>query len=170
MITIIVAVAENNAIGNKGELIYHISADLKRFKALTTGHTVLMGRKTFQSLPNGALPNRRNIVLSRNKDVEFPGAERYSSIEEALANCAKDEHVFVIGGAEIYRQALPLADELELTRIHATPECADTFFPEINGSEWEEVSSQTFGPDGKNPMEYSFVTLKKHSRPNRLAE
>lgn len=161
MITIIAAIAENGAIGNKGELVYHISADLKRFKALTTGHTVLMGRKTFQSLPKGALPDRRNIVLSRNADIEFPGAERFSSIEEALASCTENEHVFVIGGAEIYRQALPLADRLELTRIYAIPECADAFFPEINEDEWNMVASETFEPDGKNLLRYSFVTLHR---------
>ena len=159
MTSIIVAIAENNAIGNKGELVYHIPADLKRFKALTTGHTVLMGRKTFQSLPKGALPNRRNIVLTRNEDLEFPGAERFSSMEEALSHCADNEHIFVIGGAEIYRQALPFADELLLTRIHATPECADTFFPEIRQSEWKQTSIQTFPADDSNPIAYSFISL-----------
>lgn len=164
MVSIIVAVAENNAIGNNGDLIYHISADLKRFKNLTTGHTVLMGRKTFQSLPKGALPNRRNIVLTRNDSLEFPGAERYGSMEEALSHCTDKEHIFVIGGAEIYRQAMPFADELLLTRIHDVPECADTFFPEIAENEWEKTSVEDFPADETNPISYSFVSLNRIRR------
>ena len=129
MISIIVAIAQDRAIGYKGDLIYHLSADLKRFKALTTGHTVLMGRKTFESLPKGALPNRRNIVLTRQQGVSFPGTEVYPSITEALEHCAPDEKVFIIGGAQIYAQALELADELEITLVHDTPAEADTLLP-----------------------------------------
>lgn len=161
MISIIVAIAENGAIGNKGDLVYHISADLKRFKSLTTGNTVLMGRRTFQSLPKGALPNRRNIVLTRQTDAQFPGTEVFPSIDEALKHCALDEKVYIIGGADVYRQALPLADELELTRIHATPAEADTFFPEIDFSEWELTSSTSFDPDERNPHPYSFLTYRR---------
>lgn len=159
MLSIIVAIAENGAIGNKGQLVYHISADLKRFKALTTGHTVLMGRKTFESLPKGALPNRRNIVLTRNRSLTFPGAEVFSSIDEALDNCGADEKIYVIGGAEIYRQAIPMADELELTLIHDTPAEADTFLPAINYDEWTEIYREDHPVDESTPVSYSFVTL-----------
>ena len=132
MITIIVAIAENGAIGYKNELLYRISADLKRFKALTTGHTVMMGRKTFLSLPKGALPNRRNMVLTRDVNAQFPGTETFVSIEDALAAVGADEQVFVIGGAEIYRQTMPIADRLEVTLVHDVPANADAYFPEIS--------------------------------------
>ena len=160
MISIIVAIAENLAIGFENSLLYHISADMKRFKALTTGHTVLMGRKTFQSLPKGALPNRRNIVLTRSTDVSFPGAETFPSIEEALQHCSSDEKVYVIGGAAVYAQALPLADELEITLVHDTPLQADAFFPAF----WEQgftlVNKEDFPADDKTPA-YSFLTFVK---------
>ena len=128
MISIIAAVAKNRAIGYQNKLIYWLPNDLKRFKALTTGHTIIMGRNTFLSLPKGALPNRRNIVLSRSTKA-FPGCEVYPSIEEALKHCAPDEDIYIIGGASVYRQALPLADRLCLTEIDDTPAEADTFFP-----------------------------------------
>ena len=159
MISIIVAIAENGAIGYKGDLVYHLSADLKRFKALTTGHTVLMGRKTFESLPKGALPNRRNIVLTRQQGVSFPGTEVYQSITEALAHCASDEKVFVIGGAQIYAQALELANELEITLVHDTPAQADTFFPDYKSNgQWKLVNTEDHQPDEKNPKPYTFLT------------
>ncbi|MCQ2072220.1 MAG: dihydrofolate reductase [Bacteroidaceae bacterium] len=162
MISIIVAVAENGAIGFEGDLIYHLSADLKRFKALTTGHTVLMGRKTFESLPKGALPNRRNIVLTRQSDVTFPGTEVYASIPEALQHCTPDEKIYVIGGAQIYSQALEYADELELTLVHDTPAHADTFFPEFQSDDsWVLASREDHGPDEKNPHAYSFLTYRR---------
>lgn len=163
MVSIIVAIAENGAIGLEGDLIYHISSDLRRFRSLTVGNTVLMGRKTFQSLPKGALPNRRNIVLSRNPDAGFPGAETYSSLEDALRHCTEDEHVYVIGGAEIYRQALPIADELELTLVHDTPAAADTFFPDVDMSGWEEVYREDHPAGVDNAVSYSFVTLRRRS-------
>ena len=162
MISIIVAIAQNRAIGYKGDLIYHLSADLKRFKALTTGHTVLMGRKTFESLPKGALPNRRNIVLTRQQGVSFPGTEVYPSIKDALEHCTPDEKVFIIGGAQIYAQALELADELEITLVHDTPTQADTFFPDyINIGCWKLTNQENHDPDEKNPFPYSFLTYRK---------
>lgn len=161
MITIIVAIANNYAIGNKGELIYHIPADLKRFKALTSGHTVIMGRKTFESLPKGALPNRRNIVLTRNGELKFAGAETFTSIDEAIAHCSEDEQIFIIGGAEIYRQALPIADRLELTRIYATPSEADTYFPLIDYGEWEETANEMHKVTDGIYYGYSFITLRR---------
>lgn len=159
MISIIVAIAENGAIGYKGDLVYHLSADLKRFKSLTTGHTVLMGRKTFESLPKGALPNRRNIVLTRQKNASFPGTEVYPSLAKALDHCTTDEKVYIIGGAQIYTQALELADELEITLVHDTPAKADTFFPDyISMGCWQLISREDHEPDEKNPHPYSFLT------------
>ena len=164
MISIIVAIARNGAIGYNGDLVYHLPADMKRFKALTTGHTVLMGRKTFQSLPKGALPNRRNIVLTRQEGATFPGAEVYPSIEEALSHCTQQEKVYVIGGAQIYRQALPLADELEITLVHDTPLKADTFFPDYgNDDRWHLISCEDHEPDERNPFPYSFLTYRKQA-------
>ena len=162
MISFIVAIAQNRAIGYKGDLIYHLSADLKRFKALTTGHTVLMGRKTFESLPKGALPNRRNIVLTRQQGVSYPDTEVYPSIAEALAHCTSDEKIYVIGGAQIYNQALELADELEITLVHDTPAEADTFFPDyISNGRWKLLNREDHGPDEKNPFPYSFMTYRR---------
>ncbi len=163
MITIIVAIAENGAIGYKGDLIYHLSADLKRFKQLTTGNTVIMGRKTFQSLPKGALPNRRNIVLTRQKDLSFPGAEVYSSLDEALTHCNRDEKTYIIGGAQIYILALQLADELEITLVHDTPAQADTFFPEFGSDgSWHLVNREDHDADDRNPFPYSFLTFRRN--------
>lgn len=164
MITIIVAIADGNAIGNKGNLLYHLSADLKRFRKLTVGNTVLMGRKTFESLPKGALPDRRNIVLTRNESLQFAGAERYGSIEEALGHCSSDEHIFILGGAEIYRQSLPYADSMEITRIYAKPEEADTFFPDISADEWEETAREDFTVTDSCPYDYSFISYQRKNK------
>lgn len=158
MISIIVAIAANRAIGLRGGLIYRLSADLRRFKALTTGHTVVMGRRTFESLPKGALPNRRNIVLSRTAGAEaFPGAEVFPSLEAALAACGADEQVFIIGGASVYAEALPVADRLCLTHLDATPPEADVFFPEYDPREWRCVSSESHEADEKNEVAYTFA-------------
>lgn len=157
MISIIVAVTENNAIGKAGDLLCHISSDLKHFKAVTSGHTVIMGRKTFDSLPKGALPNRRNIVITRNSAFTAENVEVAHSLEEAL-NMAGG-NAFIIGGEQIYRQALPFADKLFLTKIHAEFPDADTFFPEIKANEWAEESRETFPSDDKNQFPYSFVNL-----------
>lgn len=162
MISIIVAIAQNGAIGYKGDLIYHLSADLRRFKELTTGHTVVMGRKTFESLPKGALPNRRNIVLTRQQGVEFPGTEVYKSLDEALSHCSREEKVFIIGGAQVYTQALGMADELEITLVHDTPAQADTFFPEFGSDKsWHLVNREDHEADEKNPFPYSFLTYQR---------
>ena len=129
---IIVAIDRRGAIGRKGDLLYHISADLRRFKALTSGQTVIMGRRTFESLPKGALPNRRNIVVTRQTGYTAPGIETAHSLDAALAMAAEGTgDTFVIGGAEVYRQALPRARELYLTVIDAETPDADTFFPHI---------------------------------------
>ncbi len=130
-VKIIAAVCSNGAIGRGGDLMFHISDDLKRFKALTMGHPIIMGRKTFESFPKGPLPGRRNIIISRRKDYAPAGAEVYDSPEAALKACGESDEVFVIGGGEIYRQFIDLANELDLTEIDATPADADTFFPEF---------------------------------------
>ena len=159
-INIIVAIAENRAIGFENKLLYWLPNDLKRFKSLTTGRTIIMGRKTFESLPKGALPNRRNIVLSR-QDIKFPGAERFSSLEAALAQCQADEEVFIIGGASVYQEALPLADKLCITHIDDTPEQADAFFPEIDPTVWQVVSRDTHAKDEKHHQSYRFVDYQR---------
>ena len=155
MISIIAAVAKNRAIGYKNKLIYWLPNDLKRFKALTTGHTIIMGRNTFLSLPKGALPNRRNIVLSRSAKV-FEGCDVYASLEEALAHCTPDEDIYIIGGASVYRQALKIADRLCLTEIDDTPTEADTFFPSYDEG-WKEESREDHPIDDRHDFPYSFV-------------
>ena len=184
MISIIAAVAKNRAIGYKNKLIYWLPNDLKRFKALTTGHTIIMGRNTFLSLPKGALPNRRNIVLSQSmwkeerekrkenspasgsalegnllppSSFHFPqNIDVFPSLEAALAHCAPDEDIYIIGGASVYRQALPLADRLCLTEIDDTPAEADTFFPPYE-EEWQESLREDHPIDEKHAYRYAFV-------------
>ncbi|MBQ2857090.1 MAG: dihydrofolate reductase [Bacteroidaceae bacterium] len=155
-LSIIVAIAENNAIGFENKLLYWLPNDLKRFKSLTTGHTIIMGRKTFESLPKGALPNRRNIVLTR-QDIQFPGAESYTSLEEALKQCKEEEEVFIIGGASVYREAMPLADKLFITSIENIPEKADAFFPEIDTDVWKETEKEVHSTDEKHLYPYTFI-------------
>lgn len=161
MLSIIAAVDRQMGIGYENKLLFWLPNDLKRFKALTTGHTIIMGRKTFDSLPKGALPNRRNIVLSSNPALECPGAEVFTSLEAALQHCSTDEHIYIIGGESIYRQALPLADELCLTEIDATAPQADAFFPEVSPDKWEESNREDHPADEKHPVAYSFVTYRK---------
>ena len=165
MINIIAAVAKDRAIGFQNKLIYWLPNDLKRFKSLTTGHTIIMGRNTFLSLPKGALPNRRNIVLSRTAFSShtgedgrslFPGCDVYPSLEEALAHCAKDEEVYIIGGASVYTQALSMADRLCLTEVDDTPKEADTFFPEYK-ADWREVAREDHDIDERHAQRYAFV-------------
>ena len=156
-LALIAAIARNNAIGFENKLIYWLPNDLKRFKELTTGHTIIMGSNTFRSLPKGALPNRRNIVLSR-KESGFPGCETFSSLEEALANCNDTELVYVIGGEMLYRTALPLADIPCLTEIDDTPKEADAFFPEFAKNEWEVIEQEEHMTDEKHPFNYRFAT------------
>lgn len=151
--------AENGVIGDKNALLWHISEDLKHFKALTTGHPVVMGRRTFESLGR-ALPNRRNIVLTR-QDAEFPGCETAHSLTEALARFDEDEEVFIIGGAQIYAEALPLADCLYLTRVMHAYE-GDTRFPEWDPSRWRLTASESF-PCGRDyPYPFAFETWERN--------
>ena len=158
MINIIAAVAQNRAIGYQNKLIYWLPNDLKRFKALTTGHTIIMGRKTYESLPKGALPNRRNIVLTRSQQT-FPNCETFPSLEEALKHCKEDEEVFIIGGASVYQQAMAVADRLCLTEINDTPKDADTFFPPYD--DWKVIEKETHSKDDKHAFEYAFVNYQR---------
>ena len=158
MISIIAAVAANRAIGYQNKLLYWLPNDLKRFKALTTGNTIIMGRRTFESLPKGALPNRRNIVLSRTR-TEFPGCDTYASLDEALAHCGAGDDVYIIGGSSVYEQALPVADRLCLTEIHDTPKDADSFFPDYNG--WKETWREEHTTDERHRQAYAFVDYVK---------
>lgn len=164
MITIISAIAENGAIGLNGKLLYWLPADLRRFKALTTGHIIIMGRKTFESLPKGALPNRRNVVLSRSKK-DFPGAETFASLNDALAGCSAEEDIYIIGGASVYAEALPLADRLCLTEVHDTPKEADAFFPDFDHNEWEVAFREAHEPDEKHAQSFDFVDYIKTPTP-----
>lgn len=164
-ISIIAAVADDGAIGSRGGLLCHISADLRHFKAVTGGHTVIMGRRTFDSLPKGALPNRRNIVVTRNPSFQAPGTEAASSLEEALAMAGSDREVFIIGGGQIYAEALPLASRLCLTLIHGSFPDADTHFPVIRQEEWTETEREDFPADDHVPYPFSFVTLER--KPNK---
>lgn len=159
--TIIAAVADNLAIGVAGDLAFHISADLKRFKELTMGKTIVMGRKTFESLPKGALPGRRNIVITRNSEWTAPNVVTAQSLQEALD--ASQGEVFVIGGGQIYRQAIPFADTLQITRIFAPVPEADTFFPEYD-SEWEICHSYDVETDPKSGLNYQFQILNRKQK------
>lgn len=153
LIRIVVAVSENGVIGSDNRLIWHLPADLKRFKEATTGFPVIMGRKTFESIGR-VLPNRRNIVISRSQGLTIPGAELVQSPEDALALCLGEDRVSVIGGGEIYRYFMPFADELFFTRVHHVFE-GDTYFPDP-GSEWECVENIFCAPDEKNAYAFTF--------------
>lgn len=158
MFSIIACISKKHrAIGYQNRLLYTIPSDMTRFRMLTTGHTIIMGRKTFESLPNGALPHRRNIVISKTRE-QITGCEVFASLEEALEarkEAAEDE-CFIIGGASIYEQALPFADKLYLTIVEKEPEAADTFFPEINPAEWEVTEKEMRNENG---LPFTFLTL-----------
>lgn len=160
-VSIIVAIAKNNAIGLNNQLLYRLPNDLKRFKQLTTGHTIIMGRKTFESLPKGALPNRRNIVLSRQEGLHYENAECYRSIEEALMQCDYTEDVYIIGGGELYRQTIGLAKRIHLTVVDDMPTEADAFFPELKAEEWHEVWREEHPADEKHAQAYTFIDLMR---------
>lgn len=157
-INIIAAVARNRAIGFQNKLLYWLPNDLKRFKALTTGHTIIMGRHTFESLPKGALPNRRNIVLSRTQN-SFPGCDCYPSLDDALRHCAADEDLYIIGGASVYEQAIGIADRLCLTEVDDTPQQADAFFPPYD--DWNIEQEEKHLKDERHSFDYAFVDYKK---------
>ena len=157
MIKIIVATSKNKVIGNNNELIWKLSSDLKRFKELTTGHPVVMGRKTYESIGK-PLPNRRNIIITRNLEYEVNGCEVVYSLEEALLLTNND--CFIIGGGEIYKQSLEVADKIYLTLVHKDFE-GDTTFPEL-GKEWATIDTKDFDADEKNDYDYSFIEYDRY--------
>lgn len=164
MITLIAAAAENNALGKDNDLLWHLPEDFKRFKQITSGHYIIMGRKTFESFPK-PLPNRTHIIITRQKEylVEgclVGGGLVVHSLEEALEIAPQNEEVFIIGGAQIYKQALPFADKIDLTRVHIELD-ADAFFPEFNTSEWNLVFSEKHFKDEKHQYDFTFETYIK---------
>ena len=160
-LTIVVAAGEDNAIGKDNDLIWHLSNDLKRFKQLTSGHHIIMGRKTFESFPK-PLPNRTHVVITRQNSYTVPdGVVVVNTLEDAIDVARKDQQPFIIGGGEIYRQALPLADKIELTRVHARFDEADTFFPELDLSQWKEMKRTTHDADDNHQYAFSFITYER---------
>lgn len=156
-ITIIAAIGENNELGLDNKLIWNIKEDLKRFKKLTTGHSIIMGRKTFESISK-ALPGRLNIVLTKNKNFKFKNVSTASNIHEAIELTKDDEQPFIIGGSEIYSLFINMAQTIELTRVHNSFK-ADTFFPDINFGKWNKIYEEKFNLDN---LPYSFITYKKN--------
>lgn len=159
IITMIAAAAENNALGKDNDLVWHLPDDFKRFKQLTTGHHIIMGRKTFETFPQ-PLPNRTHIVITRKEDYEKDGAIVVNSLQEALELAKDDPQPFIIGGGEIYHLALPQADKIELTRVHGTFE-ADAFFPEIDENNWKLVSSDFHPRDEKHNYAFTYLTYER---------
>jgi len=159
MISIIVAIAENYAIGRNNDLLWHIPEDMKRFKRITTGHKIIMGKRTYESLPYRPLKNRTNIVISDIPGDTYDGCIMAYSIDEALQHCGPEEECFVIGGGMVYRQFMPLADKLYITWVHREFE-ADTYYPEIDPETWEEIERQE-GMAEEAGFNYSFVTYTR---------
>lgn len=162
MITMIAAITRDRALGRGGDMIYHISADLRRFKKLTTGHPLVMGRRTFESFPNGPLPGRRNLVVTRDAAYGLDGIETYGSLLEAIEACG-DAEPMVIGGGQIYSQAMTLADRLLITEIDAESPDADTFFPEISPDEWVITEESEPMTDPASGVSFRYVTYQRKS-------
>jgi len=156
MIIMIAAAAENNALGKNNDLVWHLPNDFKRFKALTSGHHIIMGRKTFESFPK-PLPNRTHIIISQQKDYAPEGCIVVNSMEQAIAACPKDQDIFIIGGGEIYKLGIRFADKIELTLVHHTFE-ADAFFPTIDEEEWVLNQSEFQSKDDKHQYDYTYNT------------
>lgn len=159
MIILIAAAAENNALGKNNDLLWHLPDDFKRFKALTTGHRIIMGRKTFEGFPK-LLPNRTHIIITRQKNYHPEGCLIADSLDAAITMAPKNEDVFVIGGGEIYQQSIGFADKIELTRVHADFD-ADTFFPEIDATQWQLTSEAYHPKDEKHQFDFTFETYLK---------
>ncbi len=160
MISIIVAIAENLAIGKNNDLLWHIPGDMKYFKRITSGHPVIMGKRTYDSLPRRPLPNRRNIVITDVQGEIINGCEMAYSINDAIALCDKTEENFIIGGGSVYKQLLPFTDRLYLTRVHKSFE-GDVFFPKLDLAQWELISKEDHGPDGENDFAYSYEVYNR---------
>lgn len=161
-ITMIAAASANNVLGKDNQLIWHIPDDLKRFKKLTSGHAIIMGRKTFESMPK-ALPNRINIVITKNKNYQATDALVCHSMKEAFELAGDDEQPFIIGGGQIYTAGMAWADKIELTRIHQDFE-GDTFFPEIDKQQWEIIMQDEYPKTEENPIPFSYITYKKKQK------
>ncbi|WP_298140466.1 dihydrofolate reductase [Flavobacterium sp.] len=159
MIILIAAVAENNALGKDNQLVWHLPNDFKRFKTLTSGHYIIMGRKTFESFPK-PLPNRTHIIITRQKNYKHEGCFIASSLEKAIEMAPKNEDVFIIGGGEIYKQSIEIADKIEVTKVHATFE-ADTYFPDIDLDKWKLVLEEHHKKDDKHNFDFTFQTYLK---------
>ncbi|MFD2516399.1 dihydrofolate reductase [Salinimicrobium flavum] len=159
VVTMIAAAAENNALGKDNDLVWHLPDDFKRFKKLTSGHHIIMGRKTFESFPK-PLPNRTHIVITRKKDYKKEGAVVVHSLKEALDRAKEDSQPFIIGGGEIYHQALSMADKIELTRVHGSFE-ADAFFPEIDEDNWELTASEFHPKDESHNYSFTYLTYTR---------
>ncbi|MEZ0006002.1 dihydrofolate reductase [Flavobacterium sp. 28YEA47A] len=159
MITLIAAAAENNALGKDNAMLWHLPDDFKRFKEITTGHHIIMGRKTFESFPK-PLPKRTHVIITRQKEYAPEGCIVVDSMENAIAACPKEEDIFIIGGGEIYKLGMPFADVIELTRVHESFE-ADAFFPEIDRNEWELISEEYHPTDEKHKVDFSFQTFAR---------
>jgi dihydrofolate reductase len=163
MISIIVAVSEDWGIGKDNELLWHISEDLKRFKRLTSGNTVIMGKKTWESLPRKPLPGRKNIVLTDNPKESIENSVTVYSIEDALSKCGQDEEIFIIGGGSVYRQFMPVADRLFITHVHKKAP-ADIYFPEIDLSIWEITEKEEFKKGDNNNIPYTYTIYERRTR------
>jgi len=159
-LTLIAAAAENNALGKDNQMLWHLPDDFKRFKKLTSGHHIIMGRKTFESLP-GMLPNRTHVIITRQSDFKAEGCIVVNSLDEALAACPEDEEVFVIGGGEIYKQAIDKAYKIELTRVYGISPEADAFFPEIDAAKWMMMDEVFHPKDEKHVYDMVFQTYNK---------
>jgi len=160
MISIIVAVSEDWGIGKDNKLLWHISEDLKRFKRLTFGNTVIMGKRTWESLPRRPLPGRRNIVLTDDKTETIENAVTAYSIEDSLSKCEKNEEIFIMGGGSIYRQFMPFADRLYITHVHKKAP-ADIYFPEIDLKIWKITEKEVFKTDGEESIPYTYTIYEK---------
>lgn len=159
MITLIAAAAENNALGKDNQLIWHLPDDFKRFKQITSGHYIIMGRKTFESFPK-PLPNRTHVIITRQKDYKVEDCIVVNSIEKAIESCPKNEEIFIIGGAEIYKQSIDFANKIELTRVHANFE-ADAYLPEIDENQWRLIFEEEHLQDEKHNFNFTFQTFLK---------
>ena len=160
MITMIAAAGENNELGKDNDLLWHLPDDFKRFKQLTTGRHIIMGRKTFETFPK-PLPNRVHIVITRNKNYQKEGAVAVHDMKNALKIAEKDEQPFIIGGGEIYKMGLPFSDKIELTRVHGKFEDADTFFPKFSEAEWELISKIEHPKDERHKYSFTYETWEK---------
>ena len=157
MIVMIAAASENNVLGKDNQLVWHLPDDFKRFKQLTTGHYIIMGRKTFESFPK-PLPNRTHVIISRQENYRPEGCIVVNSIQKAIASVPENEDAFIIGGGEIYKQSIALADKIELTRVHTTLE-GDAFFPEIDQTIWQLEASESHPKDDKHLFDFTYETF-----------